>query len=63
MKPNSSARQNVSPAFSTLPFSSPLVGLILVLVLEGAFVVRRLQSDDQFSAAGEKLRARFVDSF
>ncbi|KAF8710273.1 MFS general substrate transporter, partial [Rhizoctonia solani] len=27
---------------------------------ERAFIVRRLQSDDQFSAAGEKLRAKFV---
>ncbi|CAE6455054.1 unnamed protein product [Rhizoctonia solani] len=27
---------------------------------ERAFVVRRLQSDDQFSAAGEKLRAKYI---
>lgn len=27
-------------------------------LIAGAFVVRRLQSDDQFSAAGEKLRAK-----
>ncbi|CAE6446279.1 unnamed protein product [Rhizoctonia solani] len=27
---------------------------------ERAFIVRRLQSDDQFSAAGEKLRAKYI---